>query len=58
MAPTDAMIANFALALVKADAIVTTDLDYMQVAGTPLLDVYMPKALAMQAIGIYDPTLD
>jgi predicted nucleic acid-binding protein len=55
MAPTDAMITNFALSI-GADAIVTTDLDYMQVAS--IIDVFMPFSLAKQATGIYDPTND
>lgn len=54
MAPTDAMITNFAL--VMGAAIVTTDLDYMQVAN--ITDVFMPYSLARQAKGIYDRNLD
>lgn len=55
LAPTDAMIANFAFAI-GADAIVTTDLDYIQVAG--VIDVFMPLYLANQATGVYNPTID
>ncbi len=55
MAPTDAMIANFALSI-EADAIVTTDLDFMQVSG--VIDVFIPTGLANHAIHVYDPLID
>jgi hypothetical protein len=55
MAPTDAMIGNFAFSI-GADALVTTDLDYMQLSG--IIDVFRPAKLAQQAIGVYNPIID
>lgn len=55
MASTDAMICNFALTI-GANAIVTADLDYIQMAKT--IDVFMPHDLAVKAPHIYDPGLD
>lgn len=55
LAPTDAMIANFAFSS-GADAIVTTDLDFIQVSS--VIDVFMPAYLANQATSIYNPAID
>ena len=54
MAPTDAMIANFALTI-GADALLTTDSDYAPVEN--LIDVYMPRRVADQCRA-YDSSKD
>ena len=54
LAPTDAMIANFALGS-GASAIISTDSDYIQIAAR--IDVYLPKALA-QRCAIYNALID
>ncbi len=54
MAPTDTMIANFALTI-GADAILTTDSDYAPVEN--LIDVYMPRRGAEQCRA-YDSSID
>ena len=55
MASTDSMIVNFALDI-EADAIVTADCDFAQVAGR--IDVFMPRAVAAQCTSVYDRALD
>jgi len=54
LAPADAMIANFALA-VGADAILTTDCDFACLAS--IIDVYTPVAVAKGCV-VYNPTID
>ena len=54
LSPADGMITNFALKA-EADAIVTTDCDYAQVAD--IIDVYMPAEVA-DTCDAYDITLD